>query len=153
MDFKEQFSQNVLKYSNSLFFVAKGVLKNDADAEDAVCNAIMKAYENFGQLKDIKAFKSWITRIVINEAYMICRKNKNTQSIEEILQEPSYIVKYYDDTWEIVNSLEEEYKTVLILFYYNDFSINEIAQTLDIAKGTVKSRLNRGRQKVKELIK
>ena len=113
----------------------------------------MKAYENFGQLKDIKAFKSWITRIVINEAYMICRKNKNTQSIEEILQEPSYIVKYYDDTWEIVNSLEEEYKTVLILFYYNDFSINEIAQTLDIAKGTVKSRLNRGRQKVKELIK
>ena len=153
MDSREQFSQNVLKYSKSLFFVAKGVLKNDADAEDAVCNAIMKAYENFGQLKDIKAFKSWITRIVLNEAYMICRKNKNTQSIEEVLQEPSYTVRYYDETWEIVNSLEEEYKTVLILFYYNDFSIKEIAKTLDIATGTVKSRLNRGRQKVKELIK
>ena len=142
MDSKEQFSHLVLKYNESLFFTAKSILRNDTDAEDAVCNAIMKAYENFGQLKEIKYFKTWITRIVINEAYMLCRKNKNTESIEEMQHEP----------WEIVNSLEDEYRTVLILFYYNDISIKEIAEHLNIAVGTVKSRLNRGRQRLKELI-
>ncbi len=151
MDSKEQFSHLVLKYNESLFFTAKSILRNDTDAEDAVCNAIMKAYENFGQLKEIKYFKTWITRIVINEAYMLCRKNKNTESIEEMQHEPSYS-DYHDETWEIVNSLEDEYRTVLILFYYNDISIKDIAKHLNIAVGTVKSRLNRGRQRLKELI-
>ncbi|MBQ9982354.1 MAG: sigma-70 family RNA polymerase sigma factor [Oscillospiraceae bacterium] len=151
MNSKEEFSRLVLKYKDSLFFTAKSILRNDTDAEDAVCNAIMKAFENLEQLKEENYFKSWITRIVINESYMICRKNKHTQSIEDVLYEPSY-TDYHDETWEIVNSLEEEYRTVLILFYYNDIPIKDIADHLNIAVGTVKSRLNRGRQKVKALI-
>ena len=89
MNSKEEFSRLVLKYKDSLFFTAKSILRNDTDAEDAVCNAIMKAFENLEQLKEENYFKSWITRIVINEAYMICRKNKHTQSIEDVLYEPS----------------------------------------------------------------
>lgn len=152
MNQKEQFSQLVLKHKDSLFFTARSILRNDADAEDAVCNAIMKAYENFSQLREHDYFKSWITRIVINEAYTICRKNKNTQSMEEMLTEPSY-TDYHDEMWEIVNSLDEEFRTVIILFYYNDIPVKEIAEHLKIAPGTVKSRLNRGRQKLKDLIK
>lgn len=148
---KEQFSQLVLKHKESLFFTAKSILRNDTDAEDAVCNAIMKAYENFSQLREPDYFKTWITRIVINEAYSICRKNKNTQPMDEMLTEPSY-TDYHDEMWEVVNSLDEEFRTVIILFYYNDLQVKEIAEQLNIAPGTVKSRLNRGRQKLKELI-
>ena len=151
MNSKEQFGQLVMKYKESLFFTAKSILRNDTDAEDAVCSAIMKAFENFSQLREQQYFKSWITRIVINEAYAICRKNKNLQSMEEMTAEPSYS-DYHDEMWEIVNTLDEEFRTVIIMFYYNDIPINEIAEYLDIAPGTVKSRLNRGRKKLKELI-
>jgi len=151
MSTKEQFSQLVMKYNESLFFTAKSILRNDTDAEDAVCSAVLKAYENFSQLREIKYFKTWITRIVINEAYMICRKNKNTDSLEDITVEPSYS-EHHDDTWELVNSLEDEFRTVLIMFYYNDMSINEIAENLNIAAGTVKSRLSRGRKMLKEIL-
>ena len=151
MNSKEQFGQLVMKYKESLFFTAKSILRNDTDAEDAVCSAIMKAFENFSQLREQQYFKSWITRIVINEAYAICRKNKNLQSMEEMTTEPAYS-DYQDEMWEIVNTLDEEFRTVIIMFYYNDIPINEIAEYLDIAPGTVKSRLNRGRKKLKELI-
>ena len=151
MNSKEQFSQLVMKHKDSLFFTAKSILRNDADAEDAVCSAIMKAFENFGQLRELEYFKSWITSIVINEAFMICRKNKNLQSVEEMVTEPSYN-DYHDEMWEIVNSLDEEFRTVIIMFYYNDIPVKEIAEYLNIAPGTVKSRLNRGRQKLKEMI-
>ena len=151
MNSKEQFGQLVMKYKDSLFFTAKSILRNDTDAEDAVCSAIMKAFENFSQLREQQSFKSWITRIVINEAYSICRKNKNLQPIEEMTSEPAYS-DYHDEMWEIVNSLEEEFRTVIIMFYYNDIPVNQIAEFLDIAPGTVKSRLNRGRKKLKELI-
>jgi RNA polymerase sigma-70 factor (ECF subfamily) len=148
---KEMFCALVTEHRQSLFFTAKSILKNDADAEDAVCNAVMKAFENFSQLKETGFFRSWITRIVINEAYNIYRKNKNIQSMEEISVEPSY-TDHHDEMWEIVNSLEEEYRTVIILFYYNDIPIKQIADYLGIAQGTVKSRLNRGRRKLRELI-
>lgn len=151
MSTKEQFSQLVMKYNESLFFTAKSILRNDTDAEDAVCNAVMKAFENFSQLREIKYFKTWITRIVINEAYMICRKNKNTDSLEDITDEPSYS-EQRDDTWELVNSLDDEFRTVLIMFYYNDMPINEIAEHLNIATGTVKSRLSRGRKMLRKII-
>ena len=151
MNSKEQFGQLVMKYKESLFFTAKSILRNDTDAEDAVCSAIMKAFENFSQLREQQYFKSWITRIVINEAYAICRKNKNLQSMEEMTTEPAYS-DYHDEMWEIVNSLDEEFRTVIIMFYYNDIPVNQIAEYLDIAPGTVKSRLNRGRKKLKELI-
>lgn len=151
MNSKEQFTQLVLRYKESLFFTAKSILKNDTDAEDAVCNAVMKAFENFSQLKEIDYFKSWITRIVINEAYMICRKNKNVQFMDEMLTEPSYN-DYHDEMMEIINSLDEEFRTVIILFYYNDIPVKDIAEYLGIAVGTVKSRLNRGRKMLKELI-
>ena len=82
---------------------------------------------------------------------MICRKNKNLQSVEEMVTEPSYN-DYHDEMWEIVNSLDEEFRTVIIMFYYNDIPVKEIAEYLNIAPGTVKSRLNRGRQKLKEMI-
>lgn len=151
MNSKEQFSQLVLKYKDSLFFTAKSILRNDTDAEDAVCSAIMKAFENFSQLKEREYFKTWITRIVINEAYTICRKNKNLQPLEEMVTEPSYN-DHHDEMWEIVNSLDEEFRTVIILFYYNDIPVKDIAEYLGIAPGTVKSRLSRGRQKLRELI-
>ena len=82
---------------------------------------------------------------------MICRKNKNLQSVEEMVTEPSYN-DYHDEMWEIVNSLDEEFRTVIIMFYHNDIPVKEKAEYLNIAPGTVKSRLNRGRQKLKEMI-
>lgn len=71
--------------------------------------------------------------------------------MEEMLTEPSYN-DYHDEMWEIVNTLDEEFRTVIIMFYYNDIPVKDIAEYLGIAPGTVKSRLNRGRQKLKELI-
>lgn len=59
---------------------------------------------------------------------------------------------YNDGMWSLVNCLDEEFKAVVVLFYYEDMSIRNISKILDIPPGTVKSRLSRAREKLKMLI-
>ena len=59
----------------------------------------------------------------------------------------------YSELWDVVQNLKEEYRLVVVMFYYNDLSIRDIADVLDIPVGTVKSRLNRGREQLKEVLK
>lgn len=146
---KAKFCECVSKYRDELYIIAWAILENREDTEDAVSNAILKAYENMEQLRSFHKFKPWIVKITKNEALKIRKKRLVLPGDEavESMMEPS--LEHYDELWDVLQKLREEYRLVLVLFYYNGLSIKDISNVLNIPAGTVKSRLNRGKEMLK----
>lgn len=90
--------------------------------------------------------------ITKNEALKICNKRMEFMGDENIerLLPPSY--DSHNELWDIVQSLKDEYRIVIVLFYYNDLSIRDISGVLGISVGTVKSRLSRGKKLLKDAL-
>ena len=153
-DENELFSNLVLEYRARLFRIAMGILQSNADAEDAVSEAIYKAFINFSRLKNINSFKPWIIKILVNEAYAITNKRKKFVSLDEsfIVQDDMSTLIDTLALWNAINLLKEDFRIVVILFYYEEMSIKEISKILNIPIGTVNSRLDRSRQKLKQYL-
>lgn len=135
-----------------MYRLAISILKNTADAEDAVSEAILIAYENLASLKDTDRFLSWMMTIVANSSKKLLRTRKkvdlyaDTDLLEQSTQEGG------NEIWDTVLTLPKEYGQVVVLYYYEGFSTKEIAGILHIPEGTVKSRLSRARHKLQQLI-
>jgi RNA polymerase sigma-70 factor (ECF subfamily) len=150
----EKFCSLLREYRPGLFRLAKGILKNDADAEDAVSETIYKAFSNIDKLRNFESFKPWIMKILVNEAYTIAKKRKKTEPLDyiEIAANDSVTIETHE-LWNAVQALGDEFKAVTILFYYEDMSIKEISKILNLPKGTVNSRLNRSREKLRLILR
>jgi RNA polymerase sigma-70 factor (ECF subfamily) len=150
----ELFISLMREYRKSLFRLANSILRNDADAEDAVSEATVKAFQNFGRLRKPESFKPWMFKILVNEAYAIARKRRNHESLDNLRDdgagEPPVDALAI---WSAVLELPDEYRSVTVLFYYEDMSIREIGRILNIPVGTVNSRLNRSREKLRAIFK
>lgn len=147
-----EFCERVSQYRYQFYITAYAVLGNEADAEDAVCNAILNGYEHLAQLKNPKKFKAWMLTITKNEALKLCQKRMEllgNENVERLLP-PTY--DSHNELWDIVQTLKDEYRIVIVLFYYNNLSLRDISSVLDISIGTVKSRLNRGRKLLKDAL-
>ena len=149
---KDDFAGSIKKYEGQMYRFALSIVRNETDAEDVVSETIRKAYENLNKLKNKGKFKRWIMSILANEAKrMMSKRNK------EILTDDSNTFEnnYYMNDLELkhlVNSLPAEFREVVILYYYERFTVKEIAQILEVSVGTVKSRLSRAREKLKLLL-
>lgn len=149
---RSEFCELIKEYEKQLYAIAFTILKNEADTEDAVCNAIEKGYEKLGQLRNPNKFKAWITIITRNEALQIKRKRVALPGNEKLEAMLEVTIDHHDELWDIVQKLQEEYRIVIVLYYYNELSIYEISKILNIPVGTVKSRMNRGRKILKETL-
>lgn len=149
---KKEFCEQVNTYRYQLYVAAYTILKNEADAQDAVCSAVLKAWEHLEQLREPRRFKAWLITITKNEAFQLKQKRMDLPGNEQIemLLEPTH--DSYNELWDVVQGLKEEFRLVIVLFYYDDLSIREIARVLNVPAGTVKSRLNRGREMLKTLL-
>ena len=139
------------------FTKIKKFLKNDEDACDALQDTLVNIYNNLKTLRDNSYFTTWSIRIMINNCYEIIRKRKKIVDIEERKadQEDIYYQSYKEESeleW-VLNRIDPDLKTVTILYYYDDLSVSEIAETLNIPEGTVKSRLSRAREKLYSILK
>ena len=154
---KDEFLQLSLDSEPTLFHVSFSILHNEQDCADAVQETLLKAYENRHKLREIKYFKTWIVRIVINECYSILRKKKRFQAYDDTVQQDNaylsnYIKEEYIDLYRAIDRLGEKVKICVILYYLEDYSVAEIAGVLKIPVGTVKSRLNHARRELKGLL-
>lgn len=154
---KDEFLRLTLDSESTLFHVSFSILHNEQDCADAVQEAILKAYESRHKLKEIRYFKTWIVRIVINECYSILRKKKRFQIFDDAVQEGnanlgSYVKEEYIDLYRAINRLSEKEKICVILYYLEDYSVAETADVLKIPTGTVKSRLSHARKELKGLL-
>ena len=154
---KDEFLRLALDSEPTLFHVSFSILHNEQDCADAVQEAMLKAYENRHKLREIKYFKTWIVRIVINECYSILRKKKRFQAYDDTVQQDNaylsnYVKEEYIDLYRAISRLGEKVKICVILYYLEDYSVAEIAGVLKIPVGTVKSRLNHARRELKGLL-
>lgn len=140
-------------------------LKNSNDASDIIQDTYLQAINKINTLKDSNAFRSWINTIAVNKCLRhLERKKKNVilseegqvifenqvELDEELLpqeildsKEKQKIIK------NIIDSLPLEQKTAVYLYYYNELSLSEVAKQMNCSEGTVKSRLNYARKKIK----
>lgn len=153
---KEYFCECVRMCEVSMYTLAMGILKNEVDAADVMQDAILKAYCNLDQLKDRSKFRPWILSIVHNRAIEYIRKRKDTVVLEEQdqLASPDSSVDLATKLTvrEAIQKLKLPYRTVIILFYYEDFSIRQIAEITQTSVAAIKQQLSRGRKMLAQLL-
>ena len=149
---QEELSALIMDNKNGMYRLAFSILRNDADAQDAVSEAIVLAFEKCHQLRKRSSAKSWLMQILVNSSKKIAvQSNKYVLLENEIQYEQAEEFKD-DDMWETVMELDEEFREVVVLYYYEQFSVREIGKMLRVPEGTVKSRLARAREKLLRII-
>ena len=146
----------LLDNMQSMYRVAYGILRTEEEISDAVSNTVVIVFEKIQTLKNEEFFKTWLTRILINECYKIYNQNKKIVYLENVNQEKlTYNDQYVDhEIRNLVKNLDKDLKQIVILYYFEDFSVKEIAKIIQKPEGTVKSRLSRARKELeKKLIK
>lgn len=147
---KEAFEQRVWDLRRMLYYVSFSLLANHADQEDAVQECIHKALLKRETLKDDAYLKTWLTRILINECHNILRKRKR-----EVLSEDLQIdapLAADSGLYEAVSGLEERLRVPVVLHYLEGYTIREIAKALRAPQSTIKSRLRRARELLKQTL-
>ena len=150
---REGFTQAVTEHSRAMFRAARAILDCDADAEDAVGQAVLLAWQSRGKLREERAARAWLVKIAVNCARRLRQKNGRMLYFDDLEQlSGGTRDRQYHELWEAVLSLPPESRTVVVLFYYEDLTVEQIAQTLKIPQGTVKSRLSRAREKLRTML-
>lgn len=148
---KEQLGNLIIASEDTMYHVAKTLLKSDADCADAIQEAIVKAFCEIHTLRKDSCAKTWLVRIVINECYAIMRKEKRLVSLEDAALEQEAEEKGdYSDLYEAVSRLPEEIRLTVTLYYMEGYHIKEIAALMKTTESAVKNRLMRARAKLKE---
>ncbi|MHB8126134.1 MAG: RNA polymerase sigma factor [Desulfitobacteriaceae bacterium] len=151
--FAELYQQHVqFAYGTALILV-----RNPNIAADVCQESFLRAFKNINRFRDGESFRAWFYRIVVNEAMRLTRRMKRwpiptdkiSNSLSPSANNPEFVAISKEqciEIWELVQRLPSKLRVPLVLRYYSDLSEDEIAKTLHIALGTVKSRLNRGRE-------
>lgn len=150
---KEQLGNLILDSERQLYSTAKTILFCDQDCADAIQETIVKAFSRIDTLKNDRYARTWLIRILLNECYNVVRRSSRYISLENLEDRQEMNAegaKDYSELYAAVNSLKEELRLPVILYYIEDFSVREIAQILEISEGAVQKRLARARGKLRQ---
>ena len=152
---KSVFSELIQANLTSMYRVAKGILSSEDDIEDALQTTTLIAFDKIKTLRNDKYFKTWLIRILINECNKLYNRNrKSLKDIKEVKEESYTIDKSINiDLYDAISKLSDELRVATILFYFNDLTYKEISKVLDIAEGTVKSRISRAKDRLYIMLK
>ena len=144
----------ILENMQTLYRVAFSILRTEDEINDAISNTTVIVFEKIHTLKNEEYFKTWLTRILINECYKIYNQNKKIIYLENYDQEKlTYNDTYVDDDIKnVIKNLDKDLKQIVILYYFEDFSVKELAKIIKIPEGTVKSRLSRARKELEKAL-
>jgi len=150
----------VRKYEKPIFNVALRMLRDRDDAMDVTQTVFVKAYEKLNLFDEKREFFSWIYRIAINESINLSKRDKRLDEYESGITAalaPTQEDQHSADalTEEInraIEMLKLDYRMVIVLKHFHDFSYQEMADVLGIPEKTVKSRLFSARQQLKEIL-
>ncbi len=170
----EAFYELVRPHERGIYMAALSILNNDADAEEVVQEAILKAFKAIGKFRGEAKFSTWIIQITINEARMKLRKDRRHlyDSLDESRRgedEGDYIPRDFADWREIpsealestrlrealkkaLDSLAPKYRQVLVLRDIEHLNIAETAKLMGITAATVKTRLLRARLMMRDAL-
>lgn len=136
----------------SLLRIAGGMLRHTQNAEDAVSAAILIAYQRLDTLRDDDSLRPWLSKITVRCCYELERKARRERP-SETLPRPSLFVSDTGDTlYDMLENMPKAMGRVLLLYYYEGFSVAEIADMLHMSHAAVAMRMSRGRKRLKEML-
>ncbi len=145
---KECFTREMLALSDTMYGVARTYLRSYDDCADAVQESILKAWACLPSLRKEQYFGTWVIRILINECKSMLKRQKRTVPVAEF-PETAGMPEADNGLYETMLALGEKYRVPLVLYHCEGYSIQDIARILRLPKGTVSSRLARGREILK----
>ncbi|TYA56723.1 RNA polymerase sigma factor [Formosa maritima] len=152
------------QYCHGMYIVAKRFVKHDAEAEDIVQDAFIKAFSKLHQFQAEVTFGAWLKRIVINTS-LDALKSKSQPMVEledvhlkvvDTRDEDKWLVDdkvTIDDVKEAISSLSEKYRYVLMLYLMEGYDHQEISDILNISEVASRTQLYRGKLQLQELLK
>ena len=145
---KDAFAALMEEVKLQSYKMAYTYVKNEDDALDIVSDSVYKAYKSMHALQNPHYFKTWFMKIVINCAISYLNKNKNivlqqqdNVSHDLVSEDSDFLSVQKIDLFKALDTLNPDQKTIIILRFYHDYKMEEIAKILDIPLSTVKTRL------------
>lgn len=162
------------EYVGKLYRMAFFITGNQADSEDVVQETFVKCYLRKDSIRDVQAFEAWLYQILVRTAWKNQKSKKPESSLDEIIggedgdaamgqwiqtdretAQPLEQVLKEEESWRIgqaIRKLEYRQRTVVMLYYFNDMSVEEIAGVTKSFAGTVKSRLFKARKNLRKIL-
>ena len=147
--------QVVTKYSDMIYGITFRYMGNKEDAEDAYSETFLSYFKKERTFESEEHRKAWLIRVAINCCKKILLSKQYPDDIDEVEvadEERPYSKDEVMDLREAIEKLKPEYKEVILLFYINDMTVKQIADTIDENENVVKLRLSRARKKLKEFL-
>ncbi|MBQ6060862.1 MAG: RNA polymerase sigma factor [Clostridia bacterium] len=139
------FTQKLLESEPMLYRIACALLRSEADRQDAMQETALKAWKNRASLREEQYFRTWISRIMVNECHNLHRKNSRYVPMEELPDQPTPD-SGEQETRLMLESLPEKQRVPLVLHYLEGFSLEEIARVQHISLALVKYRMHQARK-------
>ena len=145
----------VQRYHQNLYAVAYSVCSNREDAEEAAQDAFIQYHISKKEFDSEEHIRAWLIRVPINKAKNAAKSfwRRNRTSLEDQLTTLSFESEEASQVFEAVMQLAPKYRIVVHLFYYEDYSVREIAEILKISEANVKTRLSRARAMLRDTLK
>ena len=154
----------VQTYQGDVYRLALSILEDSDDADDATQEVFVAALRALESFRGNASFKTWLFSITINVCRTRLGRHKRRGRLRQILQslfapnqaypENEAIQSESDSAlWQAIHALDDKHRIPVILRYYHDLPVNEIAETLGVPVGTVHSRLNHARERLRALLK
>ena len=149
----DAYSQLVRAAFPRLYGVANLILRDADRAQDAVQDALVLAWKHVGALRDPDAWDAWLRRLTVRSCYKVARKEKRRTEVEghvtldagsAVTHDSSTDVAERDWVVSKLDAIDIDQRAVIVLHYYLDLPVMDVAEILDIPYGTAASRLHRG---------
>lgn len=154
---KNKYIEAVRMYGNTVFRIAYQYCGNKSDAEDITQNTFLKLLQSKKCFDNGEYLKRWLIRVAINDAKNLKLSfwRRNVFPMVEVGEKESYTVatSEYTELHDAVMKLPAKYRVVVHLFYFEDYSIKEIAEIVNVRETTVQTQLMRARTKLREQLK
>lgn len=151
---KEEFIKKLLQYRNTVFRVAYSYTKNKSDAEDISQEVFLKFYTSDINFDNSEQLKAWLIRVTINKSKDLLKSNWFSKRSDQTDISQSFTMnESQSEILEAVLSLPEKYKIVIHLYYYENYSLNEISEITGVKISTLQTRLQRGRKLLEKKLK
>lgn len=151
----EKYQAITTKYLDIVYRAALNYCKNVYDAQDAVQNTFIKLYTTETVFEDDEHIRKWLIKVAVNECKSMWRSfwRKNVSYLDENFDDEIPDESRNKELFDEVMKLPPKYSIVIHLYYYENYSVKEISDVLDITQTNVQTRLMRARNKLKEQLK
>ena len=146
----DDFARKVTDLTPVMYRVCYMQLSSAADRDDAVQDAILKAWQKRHTLRNEEFFKTWLIRILINVCHDIQKSQKRCQPVENVPETVHHYNTRTEELRDALTAIDEKLRMPVLLHYIDGFSIREVSHMLGITENAVKLRLLRGRRKLRE---